>query len=120
MGWPVQICAGAPVWPIDRSERANTVDGVTAVLLPEAGSAVVAETVAELERAPASAGAVTAIEIGEAEARPSEAIVHVTGPVPEHAHPAPDAETNDVPVGSVSTTDSPFAWDGPVFVTVRV
>jgi hypothetical protein len=120
IGWSVQICAGAPDWPIERSARANTVDEVAAVLLAETGSAVTAETVAELEMPPASAGAVTTTEIGDAEASPSDGIVQVTGPVPEHDHPVPDAETKDAPAGSVSTTESVFACDGPVFVTVSV
>ncbi len=40
-----------------------------------------------------------------------------TFPTFEHAHPAPVADTNVTPAGSVSVTDSEAASDGPLFTT---
>ena len=120
IGCDGQVCGGAPLCPIERSARAKTVDGVTAVLFVAAESAVDAETVAELERLPASAGAVTAIEMGAAAPMPSDGSVQVTGPVPEHDQPVPPADTNATPAGSVSTTESELACDGPALATLSV
>ncbi len=120
MGLPAQISAGPPDCAIERSARAKTVDVVEAPLLAEAGSFVADETPAVLTMDPASAGVVTEIEIGEAAVTPSEGSVHVTGPVPEQVQPAPLADTNVVPAGSVSVTDTELACDGPAFETFSV
>jgi hypothetical protein len=120
MGWPVQIAAGAPLCPTERSARAKTFDVVAAVLFPLAGSFVEDDTTAVFKIAPPSAGAVTVRVIGAAAVTPSAAIAHVTGPVPVQAQPVPVEETKAVPAGSVSVTDTELACEGPAFETFNV
>jgi hypothetical protein len=116
----VQIEAGAPLWPTERSARANTFEVVEAVLLALDGSFVDDDTTAVLRIAPPSAGAVTVTVIGAAAATPSEGSVHVTGPVPRQVQPAPLALPKVVPAGSVSVTETEFACEGPAFETFSV
>jgi hypothetical protein len=120
IGWPGQTAAGAPLCVTDMSALAKTVDVVEAPLLAADGSLVDEVTDAMFVIAPAADGALTTIEIGAAEATPSEGSVQVTGPAPLQLQPAPDAETKEAPAGSVSVTVSELACEGPAFPTVSV
>ena len=105
---------------------ARSADAVTPVvtdevLLPGTGSLVVEATEAVLVRLPAWAGAVTVTVITGAVAPvASAALVQVTDTLPtfEQAQPAPLAETNVIPAGSVSLTVRFAASDGPLLTTV--
>jgi len=87
IGCPVQIAAGPPLCVTARSARAKTWDVVDAELLAVVASAVAEDTDELATIVPASEGAVTTIEIGAEDATPREAMVQVTGPVPEQAQP---------------------------------
>ncbi len=116
----MQIDAGAPLCVTARSARANTFELVGAELLPATASAVADDTVTVLPMEPASGGAATTTEIDGAAAIASDGRVHVTGPVPEHAHPVPVAETNEEPAGRGTPTESELACDGPALATLIV
>ena len=116
---PATTVAG-PDLVIARSAAAFTVVTATEVLLAGFGSDVVEETEAVLDSEAACAGAVTLTVISGADAPATNAArVHVTDTFPTfvHAHPAPDADTNVMPAGRVSATDTFAASEGPLFTT---
>jgi hypothetical protein len=108
---------------IARSADATTVVVVLEVLLPGVGSAVVEATDAVLVSEPPWLGAVTTTVITAAVAPAASAgRVQLTDTLPAfvHVQPAPLAELNVTPAGSVSATVRFAASDGPLFVTVKV
>jgi hypothetical protein len=118
---PATTLAG-PDFTTARSADAVTVVLAVEVLFPGTGSAVADDTDAEFDNDPACAGAVTVTVItGALVPVASVGRVHVTETLPAfvHVHPAPDADTNVVPAGSVSVTDTAVASDGPLSVTVN-
>ena len=117
---PPATTVGGPSLVIDRSADAVTVVTAVDVLLAGTGSAVVEETDAVFDSAAAWFGAVTTIVIVGAVAPVASAgRVQVTDTFPtfEHVHPAPVADTNVTPAGSVSATDRFAASEGPLSVT---
>jgi hypothetical protein len=106
---------------MDRSADAVTVVLTDEVLLPDVGSLVVLVTLAVLAMLPACAGAVTVTVMTGAVAPAAKAgRVQVTEMLAlfVQVHPAPLAETNVTPAGSVSVTETLAASDGPLFVAV--
>jgi hypothetical protein len=105
---------------IDTSASAFTVVPCVALLLAATGSLVLELTLAEFERLPAAVGVTAIATVAE----PPLAIVpsgHVTTPVAtEHVPCDGVAEPNVTPAGSGSLTETPWASDGPAFVTVSV
>ena len=107
---------------MDRSADAVTVVEAMDVLFPALGSAVVDDTAAVLLSVVAPAGAVTTIVmVGAVTPAARVGRVHVTEVLPTcvHVHPVPDEETQVTPAGSVSTTETEVASDGPAFATTR-
>jgi hypothetical protein len=93
-----------------------------AVLLPTTGSAVVEDTEAVLVRKAACVGAATTtVMVGAVAPAARVATVHETEtlPVLVQAQPAPAAEMNVTPAGSVSVTATFDASDGPWFTTTK-
>jgi hypothetical protein len=119
---PAATCAG-PDFTIERSADAVTVVSTDDRSLPGTGSLVVLETCAEFVRDAASVGAVTTIVIvGAVTPEASKERVHVTDTLPELEHDQlapPSTDTNVVPAGSVSVTDTATASDGPALLTSR-
>ena len=99
VGVDVGVDVGVPVTAVP------TVVCDVAVLFPVTGSNAFVLTVAVLVISPGVLGAVTWIVIAGAFPGASDVTVQLTTPeVWEQFHPVPDAETNDVPAGSVSVT----------------
>src|SRR5262245_46631707 len=101
---------------MERSADAVTEVTAVAVLFPRFGSAVVEETVAELLRLPAWAGAVTTTVMSGAVAPAASAgRVQVTDTFPlfVHVQPVPSADRYVTPAGRVSTKERLEASDGP-------
>ena len=118
---PAAVTVAGPVLVMDRSADPVTVVLAVAVSLAGLGSGVADETVALLVSVPAWPGAVTTMVItGAVDPAVSVGRVQVTETLPAllHVQPAPMAETNVTPAGSVSATDRLAASDGPVLVTV--
>jgi hypothetical protein len=118
---PATTVAG-PVLTRARSAEPVTEVEAVEVLLPGTGSGVALDTVAELVSVPGCAGAVTTtVIVGAVAPEARAATVQVTDTLPAfvHVHPAPDADTNATPAGSVSVTETLAAGDGPAFTTTR-
>ena len=80
------------------------------------------DTVAVLDNVVATLGAVTTTVTGGAEVPLANvATVQLTDTLPAlvHVHPAPTADTNVTPAGSVSVTKTAVASDGPALATAR-
>ena len=107
---------------IARSADAVTVVVTESELSDGSGSAVVDDTDAAFDNEPAWFGAVTTIVMSGAAPVTSVGRVHVTDTFPAfvHDHPPPDADTNVTPAGSVSTTETTDAVEGPKLVTASV
>ena len=120
---PPAVTDAGPVLTTARSADALTTVTTVELLFPGTGSAVVLDTDAVFDRLPACAGAVTTtVTSGAVVPVASTARVHVTDTLPVfvHTHPAPAADTNVTPAGSVSVTDTFAASDGPLSTTDSV
>jgi hypothetical protein len=117
------VIVGGPDLTIERSAEAATAVVTLEELFPPTGSGVADVTVAWLVSDAVWAGAVTVTEmVGATEPAASAERVHATETLPlfVHVHPVPDADTNVMPVGSVSATLTLTASDGPLLVITSV
>jgi len=115
------IGSGVKFFVIVGARIATTSVSSLALLLPGTGSLVVALTVTLFVIVPDVPGAVTVTVIAGAAPTANVARLHVTTPAASlHVHPVPEADTYVTPAGSVSSTLTPLAVDGPLFVTLNV
>jgi len=118
---PSLIGSGAKFFVIVGARIATTSVSSLALLFPGIGSLVVALTVTLFVIVPDVPGAVTVNVIAGPAPTANIARVHVTTPAASlHVHPVPEADTYVTPAGSVSSTLTPLAVDGPLFVTLNV
>jgi len=118
---PSLIGSGAKFFVIVGARIATTSVSSLALLFPGTGSLVVALTVTLFVIVPDVPGAVTVNVIAGPAPTANIARVHVTTPAASlHVHPVPEADTYVTPAGSVSSTLTPLAVDGPLFVTLNV
>jgi hypothetical protein len=125
------VTPAGPVFTTATSAAVVTVAVVVDVLFALLGSVVVVVTLATFETllplAADDARCITNEKVAETFDE-SDAIVHVIVPVPPtggvaHAKAGPsvwDAETNVIPAGTASVSETVVAFDGPLFVTVTV
>jgi hypothetical protein len=109
------------VCAIARSALVNMLVVAVEELFAALGSVVVEATLAVFEIVAAAAGVTFTVSVIVADAAavivPSAQLTVV---VPLHVPCEGVAETNVVPAGSTSTTDTPAASEGPLFVVVIV